>query len=228
MRPRQQRTPSEFTEKIIQVNRTSKKTKGGNQISFGVLVVVGDKKGRVGVAQGKGKDVLSSIKKAIRRAKKNLITVPQKGSTIPFRIREKYGAAVVLLKPAPRGTGIVAGGAVREVVDAAGIQDVVGKILGSPNQSNNAYATFNALQTITRMCTVKGLDFKRIPAKEKPAPSTPAPKSAPPKIQPKPHTPNTSITKAAKPASAAKPALQPKTAPAKTKSNAISQANKTK
>jgi small subunit ribosomal protein S5 len=180
-------------------------------------VVVGDKKGRVGVAQGKGKDVLSSIKKAIRRAKKNLITVPSKGNTIPFRVRQKYGAAIVLLKPAPRGTGIVAGGAVREVVDAAGIQDVVGKILGSPNQSNNTYATFKALQTITAMCAAKGLTFTRTPQKEKPA--TPVPSRTFPNTQRAPAKFN-SYSKPQKPTvKPPAPAITTPAAPAKAATN---------
>ncbi|OGV92384.1 30S ribosomal protein S5, partial [Microgenomates group bacterium RIFCSPLOWO2_01_FULL_47_10] len=129
------RTPEikEFDEKVVQVNRVSKKTKGGNRSGFSVLVVVGDKKGRVGVGLGKAPDVLSSIKKAVRKAKKRLVTIPLKGTTIPFKIVYKKGAAIVLLKPAPKGTGVIAGGAVRAVVEAAGIRDVVSKIMGSDN-----------------------------------------------------------------------------------------------
>jgi small subunit ribosomal protein S5 len=151
---------SEYAEKIVQVSRVSKKTKGGNQIGFSVLVVVGDRKGKVGVAFGKGPDVLSSIKKGIRKAKKNLIDVPVQGTTIPFRILRKHGAAQVLLKPAPKGSGIIAGGAVRAVVEAAGIRDIVGKSLGSENQANNVYATFKALTEIRRLVTLKGIKLK--------------------------------------------------------------------
>lgn len=153
--------PSEFQEKIVQINRVSKKTKGGNQASFSVLVVVGDKKGRVGVALGKAPDVLSSIKKAVRKAKKHMITVPMKKTTIPFAIDTKFGAAKVMLKPAPAGSGIIAGGAVRAVVEAAGIADVVGKTLGSKNQANNVYATFKALKEIERLVTVKHIEIKK-------------------------------------------------------------------
>ena len=149
------RTPSEFEEKIIQVNRVSKKTKGGNQIGFSVLVVVGDRKGRVGVALGKGPDVMSSIKKSVRKAKKRFIVVPLKQGTIPFAITTKYGAAKILLKPAPVGSGIIAGGAVRSVVEVAGIKNIVGKVLGSNNQANNAYATFKALQQIRQLVAVR-------------------------------------------------------------------------
>ena len=138
--------PREFEEKIVQVNRVSKKTKGGNKISFSVLVVVGDKKGRVGVGLGSAPDVASSVRKAVGYAKKHLITVPMKGKTIPHEVRVKRGAAQVLLKPAPPGSGVIAGGAVRAVVEAAGIRDIVSKILGSKNQASNVYATIEALK----------------------------------------------------------------------------------
>ncbi|OGG24296.1 30S ribosomal protein S5 [Candidatus Gottesmanbacteria bacterium RIFCSPLOWO2_01_FULL_43_11b] len=139
-------TPSEFDEKIVQVNRVSKKTKGGNKIGFSVLVVVGDKKGRVGVGLGGAPDVSSAVRKAVAYAKRRLFTVPMKGTTIPHEVRVKRGAAFVLLKPAPPGTGVIAGGAVRAVVEAAGIRDIVSKILGSKNQASNVYATMEALK----------------------------------------------------------------------------------
>lgn len=142
----QQRTPSEFEEKIVQVNRVSKKTKGGNKIGFSVLAVVGDRKGRVGVGLGGAPDVSSSVRKAVSYAKKHLITVPMVDHrTIPHEIHVKRGAARVMLKPAPAGTGVIAGGAVRAVVEAAGIRDIVSKILGSKNQASNVYATLEAL-----------------------------------------------------------------------------------
>ena len=151
----------EFHEKIVKISRVSKKTKGGNQASFSVLVVIGDKKGRVGVALGKAPDVLSSIKKAVRKAKKNMIEVPMKRQTIPFAIESKFGAAKIILKPAPAGSGIIAGGAVRAVVEAAGIADIVGKSLGSNNQANNVYATFKALQEISRIVKVKNIVIRK-------------------------------------------------------------------
>ena len=138
----------EFIEKIAQINRVAKKTKGGNRISFSVLVVVGDRKGKVGVGLGKALDVSGAIKKALSRAKKTMITVPMKGTTIPHEIRIKKGAAKILLKPAPAGTGIIAGGAVRMVVEAAGIRDIVSKILGSNNKASNVYATMEALKKL--------------------------------------------------------------------------------
>lgn len=142
------RAPSEFEEKIVQVNRVSKKTKGGNKIGFSVLAVVGDKKGRVGVGLGGAPDVSSAVRKAVSYAKKHLLTVPMKGRTIPHEVRVKRGAARVMLKPAPPGTGVIAGGAIRAVVEAAGIRDVVSKILGSKNQASNVYATLEALRSL--------------------------------------------------------------------------------
>lgn len=150
MRPQNktERAPSEFEEKIVQVNRVSKKTKGGNKVGFSVLAVVGDKKGRVGVGLGGAPDVSAAVRKAVSYAKKHLLTVPMKGTTIPHEVRVKRGAARVMLKPAPPGTGVIAGGAIRAVVDAAGIRDVVSKILGSKNQASNVYATMEALRSL--------------------------------------------------------------------------------
>lgn len=147
---REDRGPQEFEEKVVQVNRVSKKTKGGNKIGFSVLVVVGDKKGRVGVGLGGAPDVASSVRKAVTYAKKHLITVPMKGRTIPNEVHVKLGAAKILLKPAPPGTGVIAGGAVRAVVEAAGIHDIVSKILGSKNQASNVYATMEGLRILTK------------------------------------------------------------------------------
>lgn len=140
--------PSEFTEKVVQVNRVSKKTKGGNKIGFSVLVVVGDKKGRVGVGLGGAPDVSSSVKKAVIYARKHLITVPLKGTTIPHMVYVKLGAAKILIKPAPPGTGVIAGGPVRAVVETAGIKDIVSKVLGTKNKASNVYATMEALKKL--------------------------------------------------------------------------------
>ena len=151
-----------YEEKVVQVSRVSKKTKGGNQFGFSILVVVGDKKGKVGVGLGKGKDVISSIKKATKKAKKNMIVVPMDGTTIPFAVLVKKGAAKVLLKPAPKGSGVIAGGAVRSVVEAAGIRDLSAKILGTNNQASNVYATFSALRQMQQMVALKGIKLKSI------------------------------------------------------------------
>lgn len=135
----------DYSEKVIQVNRVSKKTAGGNKIGFSVLIVVGDKKGKVGVGLGKAADVSSAVRKGSAYARKHMISVPMVKTTIPHEIRIKMGAAKILLKPAPAGTGIRAGGAVRAVVEAAGIRDIVSKILGTDNKASNVYATFEAL-----------------------------------------------------------------------------------
>ncbi len=156
------RQEREFDEKVVQVSRVSKKTKGGNKMGFSVLVVVGDHKGKVGVGLGKSKDVQTSVKKAVKKAKKHMITVPMNGTTIPFSVRVKRGAGQVLLKPAPKGSGVIAGGPIRAVVEAAGIRDISSKILGSPNQSVNVYATFKALQQIERIVMLKGIHLKSI------------------------------------------------------------------
>lgn len=143
--------PKEFEEKVVQVNRVSKKTQGGNKIGFSVLVVVGDKKGRVGVGLGQGPEVQSSIKKAVGYAQKHLFKVSMKGTTIPHKVITKFGAAMVMLKPAPPGSGVIAGGAVRAVVEAAGIKDISSKILGTNNQASNVYATFKALKQLKQI-----------------------------------------------------------------------------
>ena len=140
----------EFEEKVVQVSRVSKKTKGGNKIGFSVIVVVGNKKGKVGVGLGKAKDVASAIRKGVNIAKKNLILVPIVNGTIPYDVRIKRGAAKVLLKPAPEGTGVIAGGAVRVVVEAAGIRNISSKILGTKNPASNIYATLEALQGLSK------------------------------------------------------------------------------
>lgn len=139
---------SEFEEKVVQINRVSKKTKGGNKISFSALVVVGDKKGKVGVGLGKAGDVSFAIKKAIAFAKKHLLEVPIIRESIPFEVNVKRGAARILLKPAPLGSGVIAGGAVRNVVSAAGIKNISSKVLGTKNQASNVYAAMEALKLL--------------------------------------------------------------------------------
>lgn len=145
-----QQLESEFFERVVQVNRVSKKTKGGDKRSLSVIVVVGDRKGKVGVGLGKAAEVRSAVKKATSYAKKHLIEVPLKDRTIPHAVLVKSGAAKVLIKPAPNGTGVIAGGAVRTVLEAAGIHDVVSKILGTKNQASNVYAALKALSQLKR------------------------------------------------------------------------------
>lgn len=135
----------EFAEKIIQINRVSKKTKGGNRVGFSVLAVVGDRKGQVGVGLGKALEVPSAVAKAILRAKKNLIPVVA-GGTIPHRLLIKKGAAKILFKPAPRGSGLIAGGPVRTVMSLAGVKNISAKILGTKNKASNVYAVMAALR----------------------------------------------------------------------------------
>jgi small subunit ribosomal protein S5 len=151
------REQSEFAEKIIKINRVSKKTKGGNKMSFSVLMVVGDKKGRVGIGLGKAPDVLSGIKKASRRAKDRMINVPIMNTTIPFPMAVKLGAVKLILRPAPAGTGVIAGGAIRAILDVAGFRNVVCKILGTSNPASNAYAIFETLEKMSAIAKKKGI-----------------------------------------------------------------------
>ncbi len=140
---------SEYFEKVVQVNRVSKKTKGGDKRSLSVLAVVGDRKGNVGVGLGKAADVQSAVRKATTYAKKHMLFVPLKENrTIPHQVDIKLGAAKIMLKPAKIGTGVIAGGAVRVVVEACGIRDIVSKTLGTKNKASNVYATLEALRRL--------------------------------------------------------------------------------
>jgi len=141
----------EFEEKVVEIKRVSKKTKGGNKMRFSALVVVGDRKGKVGVGLSKAPDVRSAIRKAIEAAKRRMIKVPLVGTTIAYSTVEKFSAARVLLKPAPAGSGIIAGGPMRTVLEIGGVRDAVGKILGTKNKVSNVYATLKALETISKM-----------------------------------------------------------------------------
>lgn len=145
----------DYQETVIQVRRVSKKTKGGNQIRFSVLVVVGDRKGKVGPGVGKAPDVVSAIRKAIAYAKKRMVAVPLRGTTIPYEVRVKHGAARILLKPAPNGSGIIAGGPLRAVIEASGIRDIVAKMLGSNNKTANVYAVIEAFRQMSQLASKK-------------------------------------------------------------------------
>jgi small subunit ribosomal protein S5 len=145
-----QRNQDGFEEQIVQVNRVSKKTQGGNKIGFSVLMVVGDKNGKVGVGLGKAADVALAIKKGSSLAKKHAIKIPIVNGTIPFEFNIKLGAAKILLKPAPKGSGVIAGGAVRSVVSLAGIENISSKVLGTDNQASNVYATIEALKRLSQ------------------------------------------------------------------------------
>lgn len=138
----------EFTEKLIRLNRVSKVVKGGRRFSFSALMVIGDGKGRVGYGFGKANDVTEAIRKSVADAKKSLITIPLKGDTIPHQVLGNFKSASVLMKPATPGTGIIAGGPVRAVMECAGIKDVLAKSLGSKNTMNIEKAVFNGLESL--------------------------------------------------------------------------------
>lgn len=135
-------------ERLVKVNRVAKVVTGGRRFSLNALMVVGDQEGRVGCGTGKGKEVPDAIRKAVKNAKKDLRKVSLKGNTIPYQVEAEYCAARVLLKPAPPGTGIIAGTAVRAVMEVVGIHDVVSKSLGSDNKSNIVKATLKALDSL--------------------------------------------------------------------------------
>jgi small subunit ribosomal protein S5 len=167
IRTRERIDPSQLDIKdtVVSINRVTKVVKGGKNLSFSALVVVGDGHGVVGFGVGKAKEVPSAIKKGIEAAKKNLIRVPLHGTTIPHRILGNFGAGSVLLKPAPDGTGVIAGGAVRAVVEAAGITNIMTKSLGSANPHNVVRATISGLDALkdpSLIARLRGKDLEEL------------------------------------------------------------------
>ena len=163
--PRFEREPSEFVEKLVYLNRVSKTVKGGRVAKFSALMVVGDEKGRVGFGLGKAAEVPEAIRKGIEEAKKNMITVSLSGTTIPHEVIGEFGAGRVLMKPASAGTGVIAGGPVRAVMEAIGIKDIRTKCLRSNNPQNVVSATFEglkALRTPEEVARVRGKSVDEI------------------------------------------------------------------
>jgi len=158
----EEKPQSEWTENVVQISRVTKVVKGGKKLSFRAIVIVGNKKGQVGIGCAKASEVIIAIQKAIADGRKNVINVPIFKTTIPHPVQAKSGAGCVMLRPASQGTGIIAGGAVRSVLELAGIENILAKSLGSKAPLNAAYATFEALKSLTtfdEMAKKRGLSM---------------------------------------------------------------------
>src|SRR5256714_1728808 len=153
---------SDVTERVVSLNRVAKVEKGGRRFSFSALIVVGDMNGRVGAGLGKAREVPEAIRKGVEIAKRNMISVPMVGTSIPHEVRYKWGAAKILMKPAAPGTGVISGGAMRAVIELAGIKDILTKSLGTNNPINTVWATMNALQAMRTAQEVADLRGKTV------------------------------------------------------------------
>jgi small subunit ribosomal protein S5 len=159
---------SELADRVVRVNRVAKVVKGGRKFSFSALIVVGDMNGRVGSGIGKAKEVTEAIRKGMEIAKRNMITVPMVGTTIPHEVNLKLGSARIMLKPAAPGTGVISGGAMRAVIETAGIKDILTKSHGTNNPINTVRATLAALQqlkTASRVAELRGKEIEQIVGK---------------------------------------------------------------
>jgi small subunit ribosomal protein S5 len=160
---------SDITERVVSLNRVAKVEKGGRRFSFSALIVVGDMNGRVGAGLGKAREVPEAIRKGVEIAKRNMVSVPMVGTTIPHELRFKWGAAKILLKPAAPGTGVISGGAMRAVIELAGIKDILTKSLGTNNPINTVRATMAALQSMRsaqEVADLRGKEVEEIVGKE--------------------------------------------------------------
>lgn len=146
---RPEREPREFEQKILELARVTRVTKGGKRMRFRACLIIGDRKGRVGMGVAKGADVAMSVEKAFRKAKKDLVTIPLQNGTVPHIVDRKFSAARVLIKPAPQGTGLKCGGAVRVILELGGVPNAVSKVMGSKNKINNAKAVMAALKSLS-------------------------------------------------------------------------------